>query len=353
MKEIKAIVKGRVQGVNYRRRTKKFADEIGLTGWVKNEKNGSVRIIAQGEIPEIKQFITLCQTDSFPIQVDAIEYEIKEISSKYKAHEFSIIREENIIKDQIQSYTNFTKGFIKAEKEIQIPVHIVIIPDGNRRWARKRGLQVWLGHEKSVQFERIIKFYLECKEIGVRYLTFWALSTENWKKRDETEVSEIFNLFRKGENQWTEFMVKEQMRFRHIGRKDRMPKDIIEILERMEQTTEKFDTLNVQFALDYGGRDEIVRATNKILNDKPAEVTIESFKKYLDTRDYPDPDLIIRTGGEKRLSGLMPYVSDYAELYFTDTLFPDFDLNEFRYAISDFGQRIRRFGGDSEKDKKK
>ncbi len=227
----------------------------------------------------------------------------------------------------------------------KIPVHVAIIPDGNRRWAREKGLGILKGVEKSAGFENITSLLDEASRLGIKYFSLWGFSTENWK-RSEEEIAFIFDLVFKSINSLKEYAKNKKIKFRHIGRKDRLPKNVVSVLEEFERDTGKNSGLNVQFLLDYGGRDEIVRAVNKILKDEKKEVNQEEFERYLDTNGILDPDLIIRTGGEQRLSGLMSYQSSYAELYFTEVYFPDFDAHELKKAVEWFSSVQRRLGGD-------
>ncbi len=227
----------------------------------------------------------------------------------------------------------------------KIPVHVAIIPDGNRRWAREKGLGILKGVEKSAGFENITSLLDEASRLGIKYFSLWGFSTENWK-RSEEEIAFIFNLVFKSINSLKEYAKNKKIKFRHIGRKDRLPKNVVKVLEEFERDTDKNGGLNVQFLLDYGGRDEIVRAVNKILKEGRKEVNEKEFERYLDTNGILDPDLIIRTGGEQRLSGLMSYQNSYAELYFTDKYFPDFDASELKKAVEWFSSAQRRFGGD-------
>jgi undecaprenyl diphosphate synthase len=223
--------------------------------------------------------------------------------------------------------------------------HIAIIPDGNRRWAKERGLLPTEGHKKSALENNWIENYLEiCKQEAVKCLSIWGFSTENWK-RDKREVDTLIELFKDVVQKWDSFFEREQVRFRHIGRRDRLPGDLIEIIERLEEQTKDNENMYFQLLLDYGGRDEILRAVNKMLSDGLTSIDEQQFSDYLDTATIPDPDLIIRTSGEKRLSGLFPFQAVYAELYFADVYFPDFDDNEFQKAIDDYYGRERRFGG--------
>jgi undecaprenyl diphosphate synthase len=225
----------------------------------------------------------------------------------------------------------------------KIPRHVVIIPDGNRRWAREKGLKATLGHVKAGAYENLSVLFRTAKELGVKYISLWGFSTENWK-RDKKEVDEIMNVIDKGVDNCLKNAEKDRVGFLHIGRKDRISKQLKEKLEKLEKATEKFKENFALLCIDYGGRDEIARAVNKILKGGKKKIDAEGFVNYLDTARIPDPELIIRTGGEKRLSGFMPFQSDYAELYFTDIYFPDFDAEELKKAVLWFGERKRRFG---------
>lgn len=215
----------------------------------------------------------------------------------------------------------------------KIPVHVGIIMDGNRRWAKKRGLPPVAGHVQAVDttVEELIE---KAGELGIKYLTMWAFSTENWN-RDRAEVSALMNLFRKALLDKVGRFIKKGARLRIIGDKSKFPSDIQEGMEKAVKESESNNKITVAFALNYGGRDEIKRAVVKGGVD---------FEKYLDTVGIPDPDLIIRTAGEQRLSGFLMWQSAYSEFYFTETLFPDFTPEKFEKAIEDYQGRQRRFG---------
>lgn len=218
-----------------------------------------------------------------------------------------------------------------------IPEHVAIIMDGNRRWARKHKLSLLLGHQTAL--DRTIEPIVDAAiSVGVSYLTLWAFSTENWQ-RDKQEVEGLLNLFREKLTEKIDRLNKKGVRFRTIGDISKFPLDIQKRLISGEMKTKGNKKITVIFALNYGGRDEIVRAIKKMSN-----VTVEQFSQHLDTAGIPDPDLIIRTGGEKRLSGFLLWQGAYAELYFTDILFPDFTPQEFKKAIADYQHRERRFG---------
>ena len=224
-----------------------------------------------------------------------------------------------------------------------IPKHIGIIMDGNRRWAKAKGLPAIAGHAYAVEntTEALIE---RAGEIGVKYLTMWAFSTENWG-RPEDEVSGLMNLFRKAlETKVAKFIAKGA-RLRMIGDMSRFSTDIQEGMKKAMGASEQNDKINVTFALNYGGRDEIKRAVNRLVSDSAGQqVGIQEIEKYLDTVGMPDPDLIIRTGGDYRLSGFLMWQAAYSELYFTDSLFPDFTPEKFEVAVEEYQRRQRRFG---------
>jgi undecaprenyl diphosphate synthase len=224
-----------------------------------------------------------------------------------------------------------------------IPKHVVIIPDGNRRWAKEKNLPSIEGHR--VGFNRFKEVVREAQKLGIKTLTIWGFSTENWDRSKE-EVDYLFKLFKTILTTFSKEAIKNEVRFRHLGRKSKLPRFIINALVRLENKTKKFSNYNLNLALDYGGRDEIVRAINKILACRKSlkDIDNETFNQYLDTAGLDDPDLIIRTSGEQRLSGMLPWQAVYAELYFPKVYFPDFDKKAFHEAIAEFSRRKRRFG---------
>lgn len=238
-----------------------------------------------------------------------------------------------------ETSTSLPKGTV-------VPDHIALILDGNRRWARARGLKPWEGHKAG--YEAVRKLARASRELGVHTFTIWSFSTENWDRPKE-EIDEIFRLLRAGLEEFRKEAHEEKVRLVHLGRKDRFPRDIALQLARLEKETKNYNNV-LNLALDYGGRDEIVRATKKIIADKiPAEKVDEKlFEGYLDTHDqpYPNPDLFIRTSGEQRTSGLLPWQMAYSEFYFEPEHLPDFTPEKLRNAILDYSRRRRRFGGN-------
>ena len=236
----------------------------------------------------------------------------------------------------------------------KIPNHIAIIPDGNRRWARAKNLDTLLGHKAG--FDMAIKLARAARALGVHTLTFWAFSTENWD-RTPREIGYLMRLYEIMIRQNLKDAHKDGIRIIHIGRKDRIPKVLAEKIAKAEAETKHYAKYTVNICLDHGGRDDIVHAANTIVEKVRSgeireKIDEKNFMNYLPTHDqlYPYVDLMIRTSGEQRTSGLMLYESAYAELYFEVDHFPDFTPEKLRAAILDYSHRRRRFGGnDTEK----
>lgn len=235
-----------------------------------------------------------------------------------------------------------------------IPKHVAIIMDGNRRWAKANGRSLLTGHiEGEKRIEPIIDAAIA---MGISTLTFWAFSTENWH-RQEREVKFLLSFMRKVLDKKIDNYHLKNVRVRFIGDLSKFPADMQVKIKEWSKKTKKNTRVTVNMALNYGGRDEIVRAINRwhenvttcpsgrrVKQCDNETMVKEIFEKYLDTAGQPDPDLLIRTGGEMRLSGFMLWQLEYAELYFTDTLWPDFTPLEFKKAIEDYSNRVRRFG---------
>ncbi|MGB9716316.1 MAG: isoprenyl transferase [Thermodesulfovibrionales bacterium] len=231
----------------------------------------------------------------------------------------------------------------------RIPNHIGIIMDGNGRWAELRGLPRIEGHRRGV--ERVREVIETAGEIGVKILTLYAFSLENWK-RPVTEVKTLMRILEFYlKREIPELMAKDVV-FRTIGDIQRLPEEIQFLIKDAKERTASNKGLILNIALSYSGRDEILRAVKKILisNIRPEELTEELFNSYLDTAKLSTPDLIIRTSGEMRISNFMLWQGAYSELYFTDTLWPDFTKDEFLLAIQAYQQRERRFGAISMKE---
>ncbi len=233
------------------------------------------------------------------------------------------------------------KNTIKGEN---IPRHIAIIMDGNGRWAKKRLLPRSAGHKKGM--ENMIKLMEHAFDLGVDYTTVYALSTENLKRPTE-ELNGLYNLLRSYFEEYIDKICSRGVRFRALGDLSLLPADVQEILRKAEERTSMHQGKGVNVAIAYGARDEIVRAANQAV-EKGEKVTEESFSKLLYTSETPDPDLVIRTGKEVRLSNFLLYQAAYAELYFSDKMFPAFNEKELDKAIVDFSKRTRRFGKTDE-----
>ena len=227
------------------------------------------------------------------------------------------------------------------------PKHVAIIMDGNGRWANARGLPRAVGHERGV--EALRRTVEAAPEFGIRYLTLYSFSTENWR-RPAAEVSALFNLLRAYVKKDLARLKKEGVRIRIIGSRDKLPKDIAELTRLAEEETAQNSDFYLTIAFNYGGRDELTRAVAKIADDLSAgvlsatDVSEDLIGRYLDTNGLPDPDLLIRTSGESRLSNFLPWQLTYAELIFMDVLWPDFGREVLGQAIEEFCHRERRYG---------
>jgi undecaprenyl diphosphate synthase len=233
----------------------------------------------------------------------------------------------------------------------KFPRHIAIIMDGNGRWAKKKFLNRISGHIKGVNAVREV--VTACRELGIRVLTLYAFSIENWR-RPEDEVNALMGLLKEYLQKECEEMVQNNIRLNAIGRIEDLPSDVQNTLRETMKKTELCHGMTLNLALSYGGRSEILHAVQGIISDlqkgkiEPEEITIQRFSQYLWTHGIPDPDLLIRTSGELRISNFLLWQVAYAELYVTDTLWPDFDREELLKAIADYQSRERRFGLTSE-----
>lgn len=231
-----------------------------------------------------------------------------------------------------------------TEEKINIPVHIGIIMDGNGRWAKKRFMPRSFGHKNGMN--RMIELAETAFEMGVKYFTVYALSTENLSRPKE-ELDGLFDLFRKYFTKNIQKLINNGVAFKAIGDITVLPPDIRNLILDAEKRSSVYKDKAMNMALNYGSRAEIVRAVNAAV-ERGQKVTEESFSSLLYTADQPDPDLIIRTGGEVRLSNFLMWQASYSELYFSDVLFPDFNQKELKKAIADYSRRNRRFGKTQE-----
>ena len=226
----------------------------------------------------------------------------------------------------------------------KLPLHVGIIMDGNGRWAKKRGLSRSLGHAAGMR--RMISLAAHAKEVGVKYLTVYALSTENLSRPQE-ELDGLFGLIKTYFSRNVKKLFKQGAAVRIIGDTSVLPKEVHKLLTDAEKKSPENAEFTMTFAINYGSRSEILRAANAAVREG-RELTEEDFLSHLYTRGLPDPDLIIRTGGELRLSNFLTYQAAYAELYFTDALFPDFTNRKFDRALEEYAGRERRFGKTEE-----
>lgn len=235
-----------------------------------------------------------------------------------------------------------------SEAELRIPEHVAIILDGNGRWAKSRGLPRHMGHVEGCKtVERTVE---DAARLGIRYLTVYGFSTENWK-RSEEEVSGLMQLFRYYMVRLLKSAKKNNVRVKVIGDRRRFAADIIEGLNALEGETKANTGLTFVIAVNYGSRDEIVRGVRRLAEEvragklEPSDINEDCLGSYLDTAGIPDPDLLIRTSGEQRLSNYLLWQLAYTEFYFTDVYWPDFNKEELVKAIEKYNKRERRFGG--------
>ncbi len=226
--------------------------------------------------------------------------------------------------------------------------HVAIIMDGNGRWAQKRGLKRIKGHYAGAnRVQDIVKI---CPTLGIKYLTIFAFSTENWKRTQE-EVSGLMGLFEWYIRRESRRLNENGVRVRFIGDRTRLKDTLVDLMDDLEMLTRNNEALHITIALNYGGRDEVARASKRLAYDvqngklSPKDITEETLPRYLDTYVLPDPDLVIRTSGEARISNFLLWQAAYSEYEFVDTLWPDFTADLFKDLVSRFAKRTRRFGG--------
>jgi undecaprenyl diphosphate synthase len=231
----------------------------------------------------------------------------------------------------------------ETEAFTKIPTHIAVIMDGNGRWAARRGMPRLVGHRAGT--DNLRRVFRACVEFGVKYITLYAFSTENWS-RPEDEVQGLMHILAEVIDRELVELHQEGVRLRHIGRLERLNPVLRQKVINAIELTKNNDRLVVCLAFNYGGRDEIVCAVKRMLEDgiKPDAVTEDLIDRYMFTEGIPDPDMIIRTSGEMRISNFLIWQAAYAEWYVTPTFWPDFDKEELRKAIVEYGHRDRRFG---------
>lgn len=228
----------------------------------------------------------------------------------------------------------------------KLPNHLAIILDGNGRWANQRGLPRNMGHRQGVK--TLTKIVKECSKIGIKHLTVYAFSTENWN-RPQKEIDYLMSLIERYLNRIEKQLYKSDIRLKVIGEKNKLNDYLLSVIDTIESKTKDHQGLTLNIAFNYGSKDEIVNAFKKMANDKVL-FTKENVDKYLYTSESKDVDLLIRTSGEQRISNYLLWQIAYAEIYFTDVYWPDFNINELEKALDSFQNRKRRFGGlDNEK----
>lgn len=234
------------------------------------------------------------------------------------------------------------------EEQLKIPNHVAIIMDGNGRWAKAKGMPRTFGHTEGAK--RVADVTRAAGHLGIKYVTVYAFSTENWS-RSEDEVSALMKLFRNYLKTCIKDADENNMRIRIIGDKTRLDSDIQETIDYVEKETSKYDGVTLTLAINYGGRDEITRAVKKIAEQvkngevAPDDISQDTISNALDTEEIPDPDLLIRTCGEERISNFLLWQLAYTEFYFTPVAWPDFDGEELKKAVVAYTSRDRRFGG--------
>ena len=219
--------------------------------------------------------------------------------------------------------------------------HLAIVMDGNGRWARNKGKPRTAGHTEGLK--AVKKILKTASDLGIPYITLYTFSTENWKRTEE-EVGFLMGLIKKHLRAELDFYAENNLRVLHIGDIDGLPKDIAEELTAIKEKTAAYTGTSVVLAINYGGRNEIIRAIQKLKKDETADLTESLFSDKLDTHGIPPVDLFIRTGGEKRLSNFLLWQSAYAELYFSDKLWPDWTPKDLQQAVNDYMHRERRYG---------
>lgn len=241
----------------------------------------------------------------------------------------------------------FNRGSKISLENAKIPVHVGVIMDGNGRWAKRRGLPRKVGHRQGAQNFRAITRH--AKEVGVKYITFYAFSTENWK-RPQDEVDALMDLFEKYLDELDDFL-KEHVRIRFIGDRTKLSESLQKKMLDSERKSKDYDVMTLLLAINYGGRDEICHSCKTLAQQvkegklEPEDITMDMIEQNLYTQEVPPVDLVIRPSGEQRLSNFMIWQCAYAEFYYSDILWPDFNNSEFDKAILAYSDRNRRFGG--------
>lgn len=237
---------------------------------------------------------------------------------------------------------NFYAAMNDIDKSANLPNHVAIIMDGNGRWAKERFLPRKAGHKKGV--DAIKKAVYTAEEYGIKYITFYAFSTENWK-RPKDEINSLFSLIEEFVNKFDKEFKGKEYRINIMGDLSKLPDDLVLSLNSICKRTKAFDKLIINIGINYGGRDEIVHAVNKLIENNKTNISEKDIKDNLYINYLPDPDIILRTAGEKRLSNFLLWQCAYSELIFIDEYWPEFDKDLFDRVLDEYYLRNRRFGG--------
>jgi undecaprenyl diphosphate synthase len=338
MSELQIELTGRVQGIRFRFLIARYCKQHAIKGYVANREEGSVFICAQGKRTTLESFLAWLHQSPGLSKVEGMQYHWKSAGKSYSA--FSIIRTKSFLADQFASFRSLSKHLFT--RSLPVPVHVAIIPDGNRRWAKRQGQVVHFGHYHAGSYSHMQSLFRTAQRSGVKTLSLWGFSTENWN-RPSIERKAIFSLIEKAIPALEKDAHQYRIRFVHAGRKDRLPRSLLQGLAQLEHVTKSYTAFTIVLCLDYGGVDEVVRAARSLQQEKKS-ITETSLFGALDTASLPPVDLVIRTSGEQRTSGFMPLQAAYAELYFSEQYFPDFSAKDFENALKDYGKRQRRFG---------
>jgi len=245
-------------------------------------------------------------------------------------------------------FFNLFKKKEKSEEKLNVPTHIAIIPDGSRRWARKRSLPIKAGHKEGAEtFRKVVE---AAANMGIKYVTFYAFSTENWSRSKE-EVDTLMEMLLAFLKNAEKELGGNSVQIKVIGRRAELSEELRREIIRVEKITSKNSNIIVNIAINYGGREEILSGVKSIAEKvrkgelNPQSITEEDISSSLYTKDSPDPDLLIRTSGENRISNFLLWQFAYTEIYFTDVLWPDFSKEHLKAAVEEYGKRNRRFGG--------
>lgn len=335
----------RVQWILFRKLVKQYCDKHKIWWQIENHKQWHCEAILYCDLKNITNFkLWLRSNPSLSIIHTII---LKEINQNTKTYiQFKIYKTSNFILDKLIAFKNLLNYFLKRNINLnhirQIPNHLIIIPDWNRRRARKRWLEWLEWHKIAINNNRIEDLYHAATQLWVKHVSLWGFSTENWK-RSKKEVDSLMHIFNQIADELKITCKKNNIWFHHIWRKTKLPKELIKKFDKLEKDTIKFTKTSINLFIDYGWREEIISTINSILKEKINQISEKDFSKHLYTKLLPDPDIIIRTSNEKRLSGMVPFQWIYSELFFIKKDFPAFKSKDLKKIIYKFGKRKRRF----------